>query len=817
MADDADNFRSSSDRNRDGIDDDIDRRPGNERESASYSRIYDPASTQEYSNLLEPSNEIQKRSAEQRRAANNKKMLSAMKAAQSDVHFFPDIGRFIIPAENTWAAHSELVLDNKTDLAFNTDKFAFDRIIANKLNIPALVDRNHPDFAKYRGLRTNLEVLRNDIIGQYLDDGSFDRGDEYYVPIINSIAEVLGNALANDVWWKRPFVNYFSQNVANVEAVGAAEMYKFLLRQQDNPNSLQFLKPFIKGMRELAGIPDKNWGILPLSRTPFSPEALSAPPPGFNKSFADNNSGNSIENANNINNANNVNNANNQQEVISPEASLAIVANSSKLIDVVNRFNMPMQAVNELSEEDKAISVEDGRTILRWLRNMQGTDKDVQDFISAGSPQEQEAKTTALSKLIKLYAILLDKQPFMQNVPEVQEGSAAAGGAAMMIAEYAITVLKDNESAKALLASAIDSQPEAHFERSHQSIDRIIEHIEKGLSHLAGKPLGERTAAERILEASARVSKHAYELRNSKNSVDSMTTPRREESVELGREILRKLRNMTFSDKPITEVVDTGRPDDQANLAERIAEAVEIYRNVLAQAVAVDPSLINDQRIKEANDATGAAAHSLKLMAAKEIPNNIAQTQQISADVTQMPQEWKSLNDRAVDRLVKTMEGGLEAAVDSINQQEQDQQREEEMAQEAIDTALLNSDNARRKKRKRRSQRSGLGGKKQEKINRDIMADDRAAGQGRFRDDDEQKKPKGSGELKNALNLNEKDLEKIKSIGNKLQGIGNSAKALPTTNATNSLQIMPDDKTAAERAVEQALQSRRNNRNSPRA
>ncbi len=763
---------SPGDRNRDGMDDDIDRRPGNENDSPSYARRYDPRSEQEFSNLPEPQNVLQERQIAERRAR-NAQARKAMVAAQKDVHFFPDVGKFIIPAENTWAAHAELVLDNEQRLHFNPDKYFFDKIIAEKLNIPALTDKNHPDFDKYRGLRTNLEVLRNDIIGQYLDDGGFDKGDEAYIPHMQGIAEVLGDALANDVWWKRPFVNHFSQDVANVEAVGAAEMYKFLLRQQDSNQSLQL---FTSGIRSALGLPEKNWGLLPLERTPFSPQGLSAPPPNIG------------------------------QAAVAPAAELSAelaehrAVESLSLITVANNQTKP---VAEISEDDKKLSVEDGRTILRWLRNLQGLDMDVQDFLSTGTPPEQQAKAEALSTLVRLYAAQMHASPQLHADPLVKNGSDAVGGAAMMIAEHAMTLLPEGSAPYSLLASAIDSMPEVHFERSSQSVARLLDHMEFGLTKLTGKSVGERTALDRLVDASERLYGHAKQLR----SIDTLTTPRREESVELGREILRKLRGMSFSDKPMAEMMEAGKPEDKAALAEKLDELVEIYRNLLADAVAANPGLAEDARIKAANDAVGGMTHGIKLMASKDIPNSIAQAQQISADVTQMPAEWKHMHDRTIDRLLDTMEGGLEAAVESMEQQEQDEAKDAELAQEVIETSLLHSDNGRRKRRRKRNQKSGV--TKSQKVNRDIMADDRAAGQGRFSEQRQSTDRTPSTSPYSGLNAN--DMEAIKSLGNALRGVGNEVKSLPLTDVSGAVPVSPDDKTAAERAIEQALQARRNN------
>ncbi|MDX2073572.1 MAG: hypothetical protein SFX19_04305 [Alphaproteobacteria bacterium] len=806
MADQGSNIYNPSDRNRDGMDDDIDRRHGNENESASYSRRYDPRSEQEFTNLPEPQDLLEARNEEEMRSM--RRAEAAMHAAQEDVHYFPDVGKFIIPAENTWAGHAELVYNKELRLGFHPDRYFFDKIIADKLRLPALADSNHPDYAKYEGLRTNLAVLRNDVIGMYLDDGGFDKGDEKFIPPLKAIAETLGEALANDVWWKRPFVHSFSRDVANVEAVGAAEMYKFLLRQQEQSG-------LINSLRILAGAPDNHWGLRPLEQSAFSPQALSAPPPNLGVIA--------------------------RGAAPAPAVAMAPDAagkRATESLALINKVNKQFQPVEALSANDKAMSVDDGRTILRWLRNLQGMDVDVQDFLSAGTPPEQIAKAEALGALVHLYASQLQHCPPMHHVQTVKDGADAAGGAAMMIAEHAMTLLPEGNPARALLASAIDTMPESYYERSTQSVARLLDHMELGLSKMSGQQIGERTAIDRLLEASERIHRHAKQLR----SVTTLAEPKREESVELGREILRKLRGMMFSDKPIEEQMSAGNPDEKAALVEKIDEMVEIYRNILAEALAVNPGLANDPRIKAANDAVGGMTHGIKLMASKDIPNSIAQAQQISADVTQMPQEWKHMHERTTDRLLETMEGGLEAAVEGMEEAEQQEQRDAELAQEAIEASLLHTQ-GHGKRRKRRAQKSGMTGKKQAKLNRDIMADDMAAGQGRFAHQSDKDKKENASTVQPMqtmqvtamqapqlqaqlqaqaqaqaagmpyMGLNNKDMAAIKSLGTALRGAGQKAKSMPVADVKVGDPIRADDKSAAERAIEQITNARKNPNN----
>jgi len=248
---------------------------------------------------------------------------------------------------------------------------------------------------------------------------------------------------------------------------------------------------------------------------------------------------------------------------------------------------------------------------------------------------------------------------------------------------------------------------------------------------------------------------------------------------------------------------------------------VEIYRNLLATALAVNPGLANDPRIKDANDAVGGMTHGIKLMAAKEIPNSMAQTQQIGADATQDPTEWKNMHDRAVGRLLDTMEGGLEAAVDSIEADEQAQEKDADLAQEAVEASLMQSDNSRRKRRKTKQTKTTKQIKKLEKLRMEMTADDRIAGQGRFAAEKTEAEKLAADKTADKkeekqiayMGLNANDMAALKSLGSTLRGAGNQAKSLPAADVSASATVSPDDKSATERAIENITSSRRNNNN----
>lgn len=263
----------TNDHNRDGIDDDFDRQPGNSSDSREYARRYDYGSQNEYSVLPERSQQLRDAEADRRAQNSGEALLSA----QSRVQFFPQLGKFIIPRENTWAAHARLVKEERTDLHFDPSKYPyFDAIIAQQSGIEGLYNPAHKDYKKYEALRTNLEVMRNDLFGFYLKDGTFDPGDEQYLPNIIGVAQAIGEALHNDRWYLRPFTQSISVDVANVEGVGAAEMYKYLLGRQENYGGFSLLMANIKSQ---LGIESRDWGLPPIEHTPFSAANMCKPAP----------------------------------------------------------------------------------------------------------------------------------------------------------------------------------------------------------------------------------------------------------------------------------------------------------------------------------------------------------------------------------------------------------------------------------------------------------------------------------------------------------------------------------------------------------
>src|SRR5262249_52408798 len=156
-------------------------------------------------------------------------------------------------------------------------------------------------------------------------------------------------------------------------------------------------------------------------------------------------------------------------------------------------------------------------------------------------------------------------------------------------------------------------------QRVAQPFSQLLDTMELGMERAAGRQVGELTPVERLIAMGDRVQNAAYKLRD----IERMEPPAREESVELAREILRRLR-VQFSDRPVEEFIGATRPEDKAAFAQQAAEFAELYRNLIAEVAQTNPRVMEDPRIKQASDAIGQMVHIIKLMAAKEIPNSVA-------------------------------------------------------------------------------------------------------------------------------------------------------------------------------------------------
>ncbi|MDE3037239.1 MAG: hypothetical protein KGJ21_02105, partial [Pseudomonadota bacterium] len=368
---------------------------------------------------------------------------------------------------------------------------------------------------------------------------------------------------------------------------------------------------------------------------------------------------------------------------------------------------------------------------------------------------------------------------------------------------HTLSLLPDNHPDRTRLEALLPSLPKRAGLRQAQSVQRLLALMVRAF---------ERPAPEQLAAISATMRQGARQL----YSIDTLKHPAREESIELAREILRRLRNMRGSNETPASAIGIGNAEEKTALAQKLEDILEIYKNLLSEAAEINPGILNDPRIRDANEAAGCFAHAISLMAAREMPNSLAAAQQISADIAQMPEEWKNLDSRTVSRLTKTMEAGVERAAQDIEAGQQETQRQGDLAQEAVDHARQQEQMFHHRKRRRRSGSSG-----------GLTKAAKRRGAGDLNGD-------GIADALQGLNLRQGDMIAVRQLGESLRAVSSQAaggaksagkdkKGKPAQDAKSTTQatltaflamdkILPDDKGFADRKTDE----RQNPRNGQR-
>jgi hypothetical protein len=331
-----------------------------------------------------------------------------------------------------------------------------------------------------------------------------------------------------------------------------------------------------------------------------------------------------------------------------------LLTTSRALLDTAYKLQSPESLPVPTTKDN---DVELARKTLRWLRNLQDIAQNMEDWLYIGNLPEQQTKADYLQNLITIYAgqvkIAQLSNPDLLNHFTIDHANHAVGSIALSISLHTLETLPDDSHLIAPLEQQLENILPEWENRQEQSVEQLIDAIESGLTHLLSKPLGDRSPVDRLIEVSNNLQEAVRQL----YSIDTLKDPAREESIELAREILRKLKNLSFSDKPIEESIDTGRPTEKLAFAKRISEMVDMYKNLLFEAMRINPEIVNDIRVKNANDAAGWCSNGVALMAAKEIPSNSTAINQISVDIDQMAHSGKNIHGLAINHLMHKMEG----------------------------------------------------------------------------------------------------------------------------------------------------------------
>lgn len=645
----------------------------------------------------------------------------------------PETCRFIFAEENTWAANAQRVKTAEYGIGFSPKVYDyFDGVIARKLKLKPLTDKKHPDYGRYQALRDNIALLRNYVLTQYEDKGLFESGMEAQMRRLGSMAAELGDALAKDKLSSGAMGKFSSVDLANIDGVGACEMYKHLLDHMERPTAPDAVVNLFRDLKAFLNVPDYDWRLPELADSPFSPEALAAPPPGYVPKQQDKPEGNTGDDTD----------LRQQSQGESQQKQDDIMQSVQNCENLVQQANQ-LYSIDTLAEEPRAESIEEARKILRLLRNMEFVDRNTEQFLGSGTQAAVASKKQALGKLVDIFSMharhATRNNPALRNDPAVDQARESAVTIALELTEHTRRQLITEEERylqrheekifyemEDRLNHLIDSLPaEADF-RILQSLSRLLDSLEMGLERVSGQEV-EKTGLDRLSQAALRT--HAWALQLYEEKLEEYT---REESLEYAREIMHRLQQLIPEGITLEEFAQQATLPQKIAFAAQVEELVEAYRNIMSEAFQRNPDLVFDEEVRQANDAIGGFASAVKLMASKEIPNSIAAAQQISADITQEPGQWKDLHHRAVDRLIKSAEGGLEKAIGEIAQDD-DEEQAEDVAQELMEASV--QDDRRKRKKRRRGEtksRSGKGGKKQRRKQMDLSADDRILKQGVF-------------------------------------------------------------------------------------
>lgn len=736
-----------------------------------------------------------------------------IRQAKGYIKTYPHAGRFVSADENTWAAHALLVSDPHNKIGFDAARYpAFDGAFAKAFGVPALLDATH---TKYAGLRLNLAVIRNYILNHYLASGIINTHDDVAIPMLQGMATALAESLTSTKRGLRVGSRTISADVAGIEGLGAAKMYAHLAEIQDRPG-------LMANVKSIFSKPEREWHLPALEDSPFSMAGLAAPPPNYRGRTLPDTTPKTKPSDPDLQERVKEAFAQSQTQTVAeqPQQDIVIDASASQLDEMVQITEGIVETVGKLrsldtlAEPTREESVEEARNILRWLRNMEFTDRDLEEYLDQGTPIAINAKKKSLHKLVRIFAVqhqlarLRDADAVRDSA--VESARDAVDTIALAVAEHTSSFLPDGHPHLARLDRLIDDMPERALMRQTQSVERLLDTVQLGLEHVTGQEVSDLSVASRLQLISERMYSTATEL----NQPGPMRAPNREESIELARDLISKLRNHPFSGRTIDDIVQNATAEQKAAFAQQVQELAEMFRNLIAEASLHNTNVLDDPTIKDSNTTFGQFAYALSLMAAKEIPSSAAATQQISADVTQMPEHWGEMHDRTIDRLIETADGGLEKVLDDIAMTQDD--LEEDLMKEAIEAVLIETDHHhRRKKKKRRATftKSGKGLKKQLKQVLDITADDYVLNQGKFARNKDSSDHAHENDQRLipplVVGLKAEDLETIRQLGDALRTIGQEIKGLAPA-ITDPSRIAPDDRGAGQRTIERDQQPSRN-------
>ena len=134
----------------------------------------------------------------------------------------------------------------------------------------------------------------------------------------------------------------------------------------------------------------------------------------------------------------------------------------------------------------------------------------------------------------------MDERMALMRDPAVNEARDALGGAALALGYHSLLELEQGSAHGPALEQKMAALPaQLEFERG-MSMERVLRKLEMGFERITAQNLSTTPPGDELQQLATRTTRHAHQLKK----VETLSEPKRLESVELGKEILRKLRSL---------------------------------------------------------------------------------------------------------------------------------------------------------------------------------------------------------------------------------------------------------------------------------
>jgi hypothetical protein len=379
------------------------------------------------------------------------------------------VGRFIIPRENTWAAHRALVLDPALKLRYYAENYPyFDDIFHQRVNYTPIWDGKDSRYEGYGALRENVAILRNYIMSQYFADGSVDPNDLKKVKHMAQISEFLVAGVNNDRLFFNPFAPSISVSKANLPGTGVQYLYKKILARQ---RSYQWWYPILRPFYFIMGKTWKDWDLPPLDASPFSDEALRQPPPQRVTTS--------------------------EHDIITPPGSIAKDSRDPRsntqnaaaldaLADDFNHSSEMLSGIETLQEPTRRESIDLAKDILNKLKLMMGASL-IENGLTA-SDEHNKAILDVLKGVVKNYETMLHNlhgsDPHIMANPAVISATNAIGtlGYVAKLEVLRAAEQTGNKGMAEKVRAQIAKMPDAWKQIQGKKFGQLFDALESGIN-----------------------------------------------------------------------------------------------------------------------------------------------------------------------------------------------------------------------------------------------------------------------------------------------------------------------------------------------